>query len=133
VADPRGLTLLIVDDHAGFRSFARALLEADGFVVLGEAVDGRSAVESARALGPDAVLLDVALPDVDGFVVCERILADMHPPTTPARRPVVVLTSSRDASAFRSRLAASGAHGFIAKQDLSGAALAELLHRRQPS
>lgn len=125
--------MLIVDDHAGFRGFARALLEADGFVVLGEAVDGRTAVESARALRPDVVLLDVALPDVDGFVVCERILADLDPPTTSAQAPVVVLTSTRHTSAFTSRLVTSKARGFIAKQDLSGAALAELVNREQLS
>ena len=117
-------TLLIVDDHAGFRTFARALFETEGFVVLGEAVNGAAAVEAARALKPDVVLLDVALPDVDGFAVCEQILSDPVP--APQRLPVVVLTSSRDESAFRARLDRSRARGFIAKQDLTGAMLAAL-------
>lgn len=114
------MSLLIVDDHDRFRAFARALLETDGFVVVGEAPDGASAVAAARRLDPDVVLLDVALPDLDGFAVCELI-------TTPGgARPAVVLTSSRDASTFRQRLAQSRARGFVAKDDLTGPALSEL-------
>ena len=62
-----GTTVLIVDDHRDFRAFARALLEAGGFEVVGEAVDGASALVTARALKPALVLLDVQLPDIDGF------------------------------------------------------------------
>jgi CheY-like chemotaxis protein len=69
-----GATVLIVDDHAGFRSFARALLEAEGFDVLGEAADGASALGLAQQLAPELVLLDVALPDMDGFAVCDALL-----------------------------------------------------------
>ena len=68
-----GRTLLIVDDHAGFRTFARALLESEGYDVVGEAADGASAVAAARRLRPAIVLLDIALPDIDGFAVCEQI------------------------------------------------------------
>ncbi|MDX6260608.1 MAG: hypothetical protein QOH84_2296 [Kribbellaceae bacterium] len=113
-------TLLIVDDHAGFRSLARALLEAEGYLVIGEAVDGASGVAAAHALTPDVVLLDVALPDLDGFLVCERIMQDGNPP------PAVILTSSRDISPYRERLQRSKAVGFVAKNDLSGAALEAL-------
>jgi DNA-binding NarL/FixJ family response regulator len=113
-------TLLIVDDHAGFRSFARALLEAEGFAVVGEAEDGESALQAAHDLRPDVVLLDVMLRDIDGFSVCAR-LADGGSP------PVVVLTSSRDASTYRRRLSTSLARGFIPKGELSGAALAALV------
>jgi CheY-like chemotaxis protein len=60
-----GTTVLIVDDHRDFRAFARALLEAGGFEVVGEAVDGASALVAARALKPALVLLDVQLPDID--------------------------------------------------------------------
>lgn len=87
-------TVLIVDDHAGFRSFARALLEAEGFDVVGEATDGASAVALARKLAPKLVLLDVALPDMDGFAVCAALLQD-------GTGPAVVLTSSRDVSSYR--------------------------------
>ena len=111
--------MLIVDDHAGFRSFARALLEAEGFDVVGEAEDGTSALAAARALGPALVLLDVALPDMDGFAVCDALLRGSPP-------PAVVLTSSRDVSAYRRRLGRSGARGFIPKSELSGQALAVL-------
>jgi DNA-binding NarL/FixJ family response regulator len=113
-------TLLIVDDHAGFRAFARALLEAEGFVVVGEAETGEGAMRAALALEPQIVLVDVVLPDVDGFALCARL-------TEGASPPVVVLTSSRDASTYRRRLAASRARGFIPKNQLTGAALAALV------
>ena len=112
--------MLIVDDHAGFRAFARALLEAAGYDVVGEADNGASALAAVAALDPDLVLLDVALPDQDGFEVCARL---SH---RDAARPAVVLISSRDASSFRQRLAASSARGFLPKSDLSGPALAAL-------
>lgn len=115
-------TVLIVDDHAGFRSFARALLEAEGYDVVGEATDGASALAAARALSPELVLLDVALPDMDGFAVCDALLEN-------GPGPAVVLTSSRDVSAYRRRLDQSRARGFIPKSELSGPALAALADR----
>ena len=115
------VTVLIVDDHADFRRSARELLDLDGFDVVGEAADGASAVELARTLAPDLVLLDVALPDLSGFDVAER-LAD------PA--PGVILTSSRERADFGPRLRRSRALGFVPKDRLSGAALRELLEGR---
>src|SRR5262249_51415343 len=67
-------TVLIVDDHAAFRASARLLLEAEGFDVVGEAADGGSAIEKTTALAPDLLLLDVQLPDIDGFEVATRVL-----------------------------------------------------------
>jgi DNA-binding NarL/FixJ family response regulator len=110
-----GRTLLIVDDHAPFRSAARALLEAAGYEVVGEAPDGASALAVVERLQPEIVLLDVHLPDVDGFTVAERLS-----PTGV----VVVLTSSRSVTSFRRRLAANPAWSFIPKSELSGEALA---------
>jgi DNA-binding NarL/FixJ family response regulator len=112
-------SVLIVDDHAAFRRSARALLEAEGFEVVGEAVDGASALIGAARLHPRLVLLDVQLPDLDGFEVAAR-LADSSDP------PAVILTSTRSASSYRRRLASSPVLGFIAKADLSGDALAAL-------
>jgi two-component system response regulator FimZ (fimbrial Z protein) len=112
-------TVLIVDDHAGFRRSARRLLEADGFEVIGEAEDGGSALAAVDRLQPQVVLLDVVLPDVDGFAVAEQLAA-------AAPGPVVVLTSSREAADFGGRLDRTSARGFIHKDDLSGAALAGL-------
>jgi DNA-binding NarL/FixJ family response regulator len=112
-----GPTVLIVDDHADFRAFARALLEAGGLEVVGEAADGASGVTAARALRPGVVLLDVQLPDSDGFAVCEQIAGGDAP-------PAVVLTSSREAAAYRLRLDGSSARGFIPKSELSAPALA---------
>lgn len=113
------VTVMIVDDHAGFRSFARAILEAEGFDVVGEAPDGAAALAAVRALAPDIVLVDVALPDMDGFAVCDALLDG-------DRGLAVVLMSSRDDSVYRRRLERSQARGFIPKQELSGPALASL-------
>jgi DNA-binding NarL/FixJ family response regulator len=115
-----GATLLLVDDHAAFRAHARVLLEAAGFVVVGEAANGEEALEAVSQLRPDIVLLDVVLPDLDGFAVCER-LAGSEP------GPTVVLTSSRIESSYRHRLRQSAACGFLPKSQLTGAALAALV------
>ena len=109
-------TLLIVDDHPGFRALARRLLEAGGFQVVGAAADGLGAVAVARELRPDVVLLDIQLPDIDGFEVASR-LADRGTGT------VVVLTSTRDRADYGERVERCGARGFIPKAELSGAAL----------
>jgi DNA-binding NarL/FixJ family response regulator len=113
-------SVLIVDDHAGFRRSARALLEADGFDVLGEAADGESAVEQARRLRPQVVLLDVQLPGMDGFAVADSLAAE---PSGPA----IVFISSRERSAYRRRLEATPARGFITKSEFSGECLSSLL------
>ena len=67
------LTVLIVDDHPSFRASARVLLEAEGFDVIGEAADGTSGIAEAKRLRPDLVLLDVQLPDIDGFEVAGQL------------------------------------------------------------
>jgi DNA-binding NarL/FixJ family response regulator len=113
-------TVLIVDDFAGFRRSARALLQDAGFEVVGEASDGRSALAEAQRLSPAVVLLDVQLPDEDGFTVADRLA---RAPNSPA----VVLVSTRGASAYRPHLAATSARGFITKADLSGERLTALL------
>lgn len=110
-------SLLIVDDHDGFRSWAREVLGQEGFRVVGEAADGASAIAAARSLRPQVVLLDVQLPDMSGFEVAER-LRDTS---------AVVLTSSRAGTDYGARLARTGAVGFVAKAELSGAALAAVL------
>ena len=113
-------TVVIVDDHPSFRSSARMLLESDGFEVVGEAATGEEGVDVALELRPDLVLLDVNLPDIDGFEVATRITADPQPPS-------VILTSSRDSTDFGPLVEKSGALGFVPKSELSGAALEDLL------
>ena len=114
--------IVIVDDHPAFRAWARAVLAADGFRIAGEAADGASAVAEVQAARPDVVLLDVQLPDADGFEVADALLAARP-------RPAVILTSSRDASAYAADLARTGLP-FIAKEDLSGTAIRLLLGGR---
>ena len=113
-------SVLIVDDHPGFRLSARRILEADGYEVVGEAGDGAAAIEAARRLRPKIVLLDVNLPDVDGFEVARALAAE-----TPA--PAIVLTSSHDREDFGDSLPQSAAAGFVPKDELSGAAVAALV------
>lgn len=113
-------TVLIVDDHPSFRLTARALLEAEGYEVIGEAADGASAIEEARRLKPEVLLLDVQLPDMDGFAVAEEL-------TRNGWSPAVVLTSSRDLSDFGSLVSTCGARGFVPKAELSAATLSSLL------
>ncbi len=113
-------TVLIVDDHPSFRASARVLLESEGFEVVGEADDGQSGVEAARRLRPEVVLLDVALPDMDGFDVAALL-------TGNGAGPAVVLVSSRDPGDFGPLVMRSGARGFVPKAELSGERVEALL------
>jgi DNA-binding NarL/FixJ family response regulator len=112
-------TVLIVDDHAGFRCAARAMLEAEGYEVAGESATGAEAIEAVERLTPDLVLLDICLPDFDGIEVADRL-------TTVDRSLHVVLTSSRDACDYQPQLGSCGARGFIPKGELTGSAVAAL-------
>lgn len=113
-------TVLIVDDHPSFRASANAILTAEGYEVVGEAEDGESAIEAAGRLHPDVVLLDVQLPDIDGFEVTRRLKSN-------GSGPAVVLVSSRDGSDFGPLIESSGACGFLPKSELSGPAVAALV------
>ena len=113
-------TLFIVDDHRTFRRAARRVLESAGFEVIGEAEDGESALTAIHELRPDVVLLDVALPGIDGFEVASRLTAN-------GNSPAIVMTSSRDGADFGPRVTQSGARGFVHKADLSGPAICALL------
>lgn len=113
-------TVLIVDDHAGFRASARRLLEDGGFSVVAEAADGSTGVSAAAEWRPDLALVDVQLPDCDGFEVARRL-------REAGDAPEIVLISSRDGADFGSLVETSGARGFVSKADLSPAALEALL------
>jgi DNA-binding NarL/FixJ family response regulator len=115
-----GSRLLIVDDSASFRAFARRLLVLDGFDVVGEAADGAAALRAVHDLRPDVVVLDVQLPDTDGFSVADALAA-------MAGAPAVVLVSSRSRDDYGAQVALSSARGFIAKAELDGNALHRIL------
>jgi len=111
--------ILIVDDDQRFRGIARTLLEAEGFDGVGEADGGKVALAAARDLEPDVVLLDVHLPDIDGFEVAAKLVAE-------GNHPAVVFTSTRDESDLGPRLYRSGARGFVPKDELSAERIARL-------
>ena len=112
--------VLVVDDHASFRSIARRVLVADGFTIVGEAAGGAEAIRASRDLRPDVVLLDVQLPDIDGFDVAARL-------TRTGNGPAVILVSSRDSADFGPLVTRSGARGFVPKAELSGDRVEALL------
>jgi DNA-binding NarL/FixJ family response regulator len=111
-------TVLIVDDYAPFRDCARRLLESEGFQVVGEAENGVGALRVAKDVQPEVVLLDVHLPDFDGFEVAER-MRQLEP------APAVILTSSRDD--YGVLVETSAARAFLRKDELSGATLTSAL------
>jgi CheY-like chemotaxis protein len=119
----RPRTVLIVDDHEAFRESASALLESEGFVVVGAVADGAAAFAAVNRLRPAIVLLDIQLPDLSGFAVAARLSALPEPPR-------VVVTSSRPADAYGPLIEAARARGFgfLTKRALSGAALAALVN-----
>jgi DNA-binding NarL/FixJ family response regulator len=119
--DERMVTVLIVDDHPGFRDTARRMLERDGFAVVGEATDGASGLTLAGELDPDVILLDVALPDGSGFDVAERLRLE---------GPHVVLVSTRERADLGPRLDSTPALGFIQKDDLTSDAIRSLLQQK---
>jgi DNA-binding NarL/FixJ family response regulator len=112
--------VLVVDDHPSFRRFAHALLTEQGFDVVGEAKDGVEALELVDELAPELVLLDVQMPDIDGFEVTTRLLV-----RDPALK--IVLVSVHDRAEFGELVEKSGARGFISKSELTGPALRRLL------
>jgi len=113
-------SVLIVDDHAHFRRTARRALERDGWTIAGEAVDAHAALDAVRRLEPDVVLLDVGLPGMSGLEVARRLRDDMP-------EVAVVVISTQDSGDFSDLAVATGARGFLAKSELTGAALADLV------
>jgi DNA-binding NarL/FixJ family response regulator len=116
----KNVTVLIVDDHPSFRAIAQLVLETDGFSVVGTACDGESGVAATLELAPDVVLLDVELPDIDGFEVAARL-------RRAGSVAAIVLVSSRGDDEFGSLVAESGARGFVTKSELTGDAVRHLV------
>ena len=120
------VSVLLVDDHEQFRSEGRAMLEAEGYVVAGEAVDAASALREAERIGPDVIFLDLGLPDRSGL----DIVAPLRSVAPGAR---VMLVSARPRTDYGERIAACGADAFIDKAALTPAALAAALRAATPA
>jgi DNA-binding NarL/FixJ family response regulator len=114
-------TVLVVDDSGSYRATARAVLAARGFEIAGEAADGAEALTAVERLRPDAVLLDVNLPDMLGTAVARELQAGSN------GAPDVVLISTEDASTLGSEIQTCGARGFLPKDELASPRLVELL------
>lgn len=112
-------TILVVDDDDRFRQWAVAWLRAEGYDIVGEADGSDTALSWVRRLRPEIVLVDVQLPDVDGFELTRLLTAEPHPPT-------VLLISSRDAPDYGD-ISASGARGFVRKDQLTSEVIERLL------
>jgi DNA-binding NarL/FixJ family response regulator len=118
-------TLVVVDDHAWFREVVGERLAAAGWRIVGEAATGAAAIDLVARLAPDIVLLDVVLPDMDGFAVADRLAA-------AGSASAVVLTSGHERGDFAGRVRAAPVRGFLPKEMISGPALATLLACDQP-
>jgi DNA-binding NarL/FixJ family response regulator len=115
-----GVRVLIVDDQEPFRLAARTVVEVtDGFEVAGEAETGEAAVEAARDMAPDLVLMDVNLPGIDGLEATRRILADSD------GQAVVLMLSTYEAEEYAPRAAEVGAAAYIPKSEFEPDRLTE--------
>jgi DNA-binding NarL/FixJ family response regulator len=115
--------VLTVDDHATFRAAARAVVAATaGFETVGEAGTGKDGVAAAVRLRPDVVLLDVRLPDIDGYEAARRIA-----PELPSA--MICLLSTVEEALVGEPARACGATAVVRKQDLQPGLLAELWAR----
>jgi CheY-like chemotaxis protein len=114
--------VLLVDDHAEFRAFARRLITSAGYRVIAEAADGSAALRAANLHHPEIVVLDIRLPDMSGLDVARRMKAAPNP-------PIVILISSGDRREYEQVAREAGARGFIPKADLTAAALRVLADR----
>lgn len=113
--------VVIIDDQAPFREAARLVVElADGFEVVAEAASGEEGVEQVQQHAPDLVLVDLAMPGIDGIEATRQIRALPN----PAR--VVVLLSTYDPDEHRDRARAAGAYDFVAKGSFTPDLLEEL-------
>lgn len=115
-----GMTVIVVDDHPGFRACARRALEEEGYRVVGEATDGPSAVTCAKETHPELALVDVHLVGTDGFDVAARLAA-------LGDAPAIILISSHDRCEIEPLVAGSAARGFLPKDELSREAIQGLL------
>jgi len=118
-------SVLIVDDDPTFRVLAIRVLTAAGLTVVGEAGSIAEGLASAEELTPDAALVDVGLPDGDGFSLARQL-------TSLPWRPRVVLTSVESDIGSDGAVRRSGAEAFVHKADLPSAPLAELLGGASP-
>lgn len=102
------MRILIADDHSLFRDGLRSLLASQGHEVVGEARNGREAIEFAKALTPDVVLMDLSMPELDGISATRTLTAEM-----PGVKVLILTASEDDANLFDA--IKSGAQGYLLK------------------
>ena len=117
------MRILIADDHSLFRDGLRSLLQAVGHEIVGEAKNGREAVELARSLQPDLVLMDVQMPELDGIEATKAIVGEL-----PEMKVVMLTASEEEAKLFDA--IKSGAQGYLLK-NLEAEEFFDLLERAQ--
>jgi CheY-like chemotaxis protein len=116
-------TVLVVDDDAGFRDLATRILTGWGHAVVGEAGSVAEALAQSTELRPDTVLVDIGLPDGDGFALTEKLVA------MPWEIRVVLISSDADRATMQAARRA-GADSFLPKDELSGAEMRQLIEGR---
>jgi DNA-binding NarL/FixJ family response regulator len=114
------MSVVLVDDDPDFRALARRVLDASGLAVVGEADTVATGLAATMDLRPDALLVDVGLPDGDGVALAREL-------TALPWRPRVILTSVDPDAASPDEVRRSGANGFVPKDELAGASLGLLL------
>jgi DNA-binding NarL/FixJ family response regulator len=117
------VTVLLIDDDAGFRLLTRRTLAGTRMTVVGEADTAAGGTQAAHSLKPEAVLVDVGLPDADGLALASELAA-------LSWRPRVVLTSVDPDAASPDEVERSGACGFVPKHDLPSRGIELLLDGR---
>ena len=100
--------ILIADDHALFRDGLRSLLSTRGHEIIGEAKNGREAIELARRVKPDIILMDVQMPEVDGLTATRTLTAEL-----PDTKVIILTATEDDAKLFEA--IKSGAQGYLLK------------------
>ena len=116
MADPKSISVFIIDDNEMTRTVLRMIIQSDTYDVIGDASNGKSGLEAARKLRPDIICLDIVMPECDGLDVLTQIMEAL--PQTA----VLMVTASNDRKTVETAIQ-RGARGFIIKPFNTGTVL----------